>query len=235
MRRRRVEPRRSVGELQRARRSVGFVRGRRAALLGAVAGAVLIAGCSGGGSGSGETVGSSPASAAASAVASVAVSTPTSPASVGSSTPLSTPSSVAITTTTVDPRAPVACSLLTVDEVSFVAGQGLTFADGVAEEAQETSYGAHTACTWTVKNDPGTTVRVSVWDDDSAFDDAKAQLGSTGDVAGVGDRAFSATLASIYAVRDGHTLFVQYADLDQDDAANLAISTTLAQLAVGRL
>ena len=79
-------------------------------------------------------------------------------------------------------------------------------------------------------------MRVSVWDDPTAFDDAQQQLGSTGEITGVGDRAFSSTLSSIYAVADGHTLFIQFADLDRDDAGNLAVTTAIAPpLAVSRL
>jgi len=142
---------------------------------------------------------------------------------------------VKATTTTVDPQAPEACALFTTDEAGFVVGAGTVFKPGVADAPQDTPYGTHTGCTWTAERDSGTTIRVSVWDDDTAFDDAKAQVGVTADVAGIGDRAFATTLASIYAVANGHTVFVQYANLDQDDAANLPVTTNLATLAASRL
>ena len=156
-------------------------------------------------------------------------------ASAVASSPATVGSEPQRTTTTVDPGAPAACSLLTSAEIAFAAGGGATFAEGKADEPQETPYGAHTACTWTSNGNVDATVRVSVWDDPTAFDDAQQQLGSTGEITGVGDRAFSSTLSSIYAVADGHTLFIQFADLDRDDAANLAVTTAIAPLAVSRL
>ena len=158
----------------------------------------------------------------------------TSGATTSTSTSASTPA-VKATTTTVDPHAPEACALFTPDEAGFVVGAGTVFKPGVADAPQDTPYGTHTGCTWTAARDSGTTIRVSVWDDATAFDDAKAQVGVTADVAGIGDRAFATTLASIYAVADGHTVFVQYSNLDQDDAANLPVTTNLATLAASRL
>lgn len=181
------------------------------------------------------------ATAAVPAPAPSALAAGTSPASapeatVAASLPSTNPPvSALITTTTVEPGAPVACTLLTVDELRFVAGEGVQFDDGKASEAQETPYGAHTACTWSATKGGDITVRVSVWDDASALDAARTQVGVVGELSGIGQQAFSSTLASIYAVADDHTVFVQFQDLDRDDADNLTGSTTLAQIAAGRL
>lgn len=197
---------------------------------------LVLGACSDNGGGGGAA-----SSAAAAADSVVAVSAPESvPRSAGvatvvSSPPVSLPTSAEVTTTTVDPSAPPACSLLTPDEMAFTAGQAAVFGEGKADEPQETPYGAHTACTWTATKGGDITVRVSVWDGSTAFDDARTQVGVAGEVDGVGDRAFSSTLASIYAVAGGHTVFVQFQDLDRDDAANLVATTSLAQLAAGRL
>ena len=74
-----------------------------------------------------------------------------------------------------------------------------------------------------------------MWDEATAFDDARVQVGADGDVADVGEQAFASTLSSIYAVAGGHTVFVQFQDLRLDPAANLAMSTMLAQLVADRL
>jgi len=205
----------------------------------AVAAVVLLASCSSNGDHTAPTAGSS-ATAEAAAATTAAGSSPvdaSAPATSGVAAPSTSASTstVEATTTTVDPPAPEACALFTPDEASFVVGAGTVFKAGVADAPQDTPYGTHTACTWTAERDSGTTIRVSVWDDATAFDDAKAQVGVTGDVAGIGDRAFAATLASIYAVARGHTVFVQYSNLDQDDAANLPVTTNLATLAASRL
>ncbi|MFT3853297.1 MAG: hypothetical protein QM733_11240 [Ilumatobacteraceae bacterium] len=185
--------------------------------------------------------GASASSATAAAESMVGVSAPESvPSSavvapIVSSAPVSLPTTAEITTTTVDPSAPPACSLLTPEEMAFVAGKAAVLGEGKADEPQETPYGAHTACTWTATKGGDITVRVSVWDDSAAYDDARTQVGVAGEVDGVGERAFSSTLSSIYAVAGGHTFFVQFQDLDRDDAANLAATTSLAQLAAQRL
>lgn len=198
---------------------------------------VALSGCSG--SDGGADPATTPAGSAGGGVPvsgapAVAGSAPVSAPDVSASAPPTVGSAPQITTTTVEPGAPTACTVLTLDELGFVSGSGRVFGAGVASEPQETPYGAHTACTWTTTKGGDATVRVSVWDEASAFDDARVQVGATGDVA-VGDRAFSSTLSSIYAVAGGHTLFVQFEDLGTDPAELLAIATTLAQLAVGRL
>ena len=78
-------------------------------------------------------------------------------------------------------------------------------------------------------------MRLSIWDDATAYDAARAQVGVSGELTGIGDQAFSSTLASIYAVAGGHTVFVQFQDLGRDDAANLVVTTALAQLVTSRL
>jgi hypothetical protein len=197
---------------------------------------LLLVACSDNNGGASTSVVAGPGSAvSATPVAAASVPGTASVGTVASMAPVSVPATAAITTTTVDPSAPAACSLLTVDELGFTAGDGTTFAEGRADEAQETAYGAHTACTWTSSEGTDATVRVSIWDQPTAFDDARAQVGAAGELDGLGDRAFSSTLASVYAVAGGHTVFVQFQDLDRDDATNLAATTGLAQLVASRL
>ncbi len=148
----------------------------------AVAAVVLLASCSSNGdhtaptAGSTATAGAAPTTAADSSP--VDASAPATSDVAAPSTSAST-STVKATTTTVDPPAPEACALFTPDEAGFVVGAGTVFKAGVADAPQDTPYGTHTACTWTAERDSGTTIRVSVWDDTTAFDDAKAQVGVT--------------------------------------------------------
>ncbi len=225
------------------RAPVGGWRWRRALVVVAigVGGLTACADNSGGSAGTtSASAVSTPPPASAPAGGSIPGSTPVAPVeSAPGSSPSRPPSSAvgssAATTTTVVPTAPEACSVLTPDEISYAAGQGTRFGEGRPDTPQATPYGDHTACTWTSTDGPDATVRVSVWDEPTAFDDARTQVGSTGDVTGIGDRAFASTLASIYAVADGHTIFVQFQDLDRDDAANLAVTTVVAPLAVARM
>jgi hypothetical protein len=126
-----------------------------------------------------------------------------------------------------------ACSLLTPADIE--AATGTAFGDPKAETPQQTQYGAYTACTWLEDESPLTTVQVTVWDQAKAFDDAKIQVGDGVDASGIGSRSFTSTLAAVYAVADGHTLFVQYSDFDNDDETNLPISEALAKVAAGNL
>jgi hypothetical protein len=126
-----------------------------------------------------------------------------------------------------------ACSLLTPEDI--VAATGVAFGNPRAETPQQTQYGSYTACTWIARDSPLTTVRVTVWDGERAYDDAKTQLGDAQDLGEVGDRAFTSSLAAVYAVANGHTLFVQYSDFDSTDENNLPISIGLAEVAVTNL
>jgi hypothetical protein len=126
-----------------------------------------------------------------------------------------------------------ACSLITPTDIRNATGTD--FGNPQAETPQQTQYGTYTACTWLQAGSPLTSVRVTVWDDDKAYDDARRQLGDTNDLGEIGDRAFAATLASVYAAVNGHALFVQYSNFDNDDATNLPISVELAEVAATNL
>ncbi|MCU1503205.1 MAG: hypothetical protein JWM12_2559 [Ilumatobacteraceae bacterium] len=126
-----------------------------------------------------------------------------------------------------------ACSLLTPGDIATATGTA--FGDPQAETPQQTQYGAYTACTWLDAESPLTSVRVTVWDRAEAFDDAKTQVGDAVDATGIGDRGFTSGLAAVYAVANGHTVFVQYSNFDNDDETNLPISEALAKVAVGNL
>ena len=97
------------------------------------------------------------------------------------------------------------------DELGFVAGGATVFGEGKAAEPQETpvrrAHGVHRGRP--TKGADATRAGQRV----GRRRGVRRRQGAgrrTGDVGGVGDRAFSSTLASIYAVAGGHTLFVQF-------------------------
>ncbi len=90
-------------------------------------------------------------------------------------------------------------------------------------------------CAWNETAHPLNTVRVSVWDQPSAFDDARKTASTVQEFQGIGEKSFTASFASIFAVAGGHTLFVQYYSPDGEDADHLPISTALAKSAAARL
>ncbi|MEO5899399.1 MAG: DUF3558 family protein [Ilumatobacteraceae bacterium] len=161
-------------------------------------------------------------------IALVAVAACSSP----SSSPVATAATTAPASGAASPAAD-ACSLLTPTDIQNATG--VAFGNPLAETPQQTQYGSYTACTWLQADAPLTTVRVTVWDDDAAYADAKQQLGETNDLGEIGDGAFSGTLAAVYAAVNGHTLFVQYSNFGNDDATNLPVSVELAEVAATNL
>lgn len=126
-----------------------------------------------------------------------------------------------------------ACTLLTQTDLQKAAGT--SFNDGRLERSEQTPYGKYTVCTWSEKAHPLNLVRVSVWDDASAFDAARKTSGKVQDSNGIGEKSFTASFASVFALTNGHTLFAQYYSLDGSDAEHLPISIALAKDAAARL
>jgi hypothetical protein len=121
------------------------------------------------------------------------------------------------------------------DAATIAAAAGPGFGEPIAQAPQSTPYGTYTVCTWTNSAAGLTSIHVSVWADRGAYDDAKHQVSELKPGTGIGDESFTASFASVYAIAGAHTLFVQYYNPDQPDAANLAISTALAAHAAGGL
>ena len=129
--------------------------------------------------------------------------------------------------------APGACTLLTQADLRKAAGT--IFNNGRLERSEQTPYGKYTVCTWSEKAHPLNVVRVSVWDEPSAFDISKETAGKVQDSSGVGEKSFTAPFASVFALTNGHTLFTQYYSPTGSDAEHLPVSIALAKAAAARL
>lgn len=151
----------------------------------------------------------------------------------GSSGTSSSGPSSSTTSTTTTTKAAGACELLTTDEVTKAVGA--TFEAGRIESTQDTPYGKYTVCVWTEKGHALNAVRVSTWEKPGAYDSAKNFDKDAKESTGIGEKSFVGSFASVYAVVDGHTLFVQYYSPDGTDEAHLPISTSLAKTASARL
>ncbi len=126
-----------------------------------------------------------------------------------------------------------ACDLLTVSEID--AATKASFNAGKLEKNQDTPYGKYTSCVWQDKAHPLNAVRVSTWASASGFEAAKQTAGDIEEVSGIGEKAFSASFASVYVLANGHAMFAQYYSPDGSDEEHLPISESLAKAAAARL
>jgi hypothetical protein len=124
-------------------------------------------------------------------------------------------------------KVPDPCVLITKDDASKVIGETDSSAIAPGGQPGQRSCGYSSSAS-------GKLISVAVWPtDQAAFDKLKAAAGTTKDVPGVGDSAFSA--ASALYVRKGQLAVSVYVAGVTPDSSQTAALSTLMTTALGRL
>ena len=126
-----------------------------------------------------------------------------------------------------------ACDLLTTDEVDAAVGSPVKA--GVPSSGPAVTGGSFTTCVWQSDDpdNPADTATVTIYPNAAAADSARED--DSQDVAGIGDRAFTGSFASMWVYVGERSFFAQWYAFGGSDEESMPKSQALAKAVVGAL
>jgi hypothetical protein len=144
----------------------------------------------------------------------------------------STSQTPSVTATLMD-LADMACSTLSRDEVAEAVGAPVK--EGVGSSGEAVTGGVYSTCVWQSDDpdNPADTATLTVYSNTAAADSARED--DSDDLDGIGDKAFSASVSSVWAYVGERSFFAQWYKFNTMDDEGLEQSKALAKVVADRL
>jgi hypothetical protein len=156
----------------------------------------------------------------------------------GSDASTSSATSSAETDTDTDPDtdtggAVAACDVVTTDEVAAAVGSPVK--PGIASSGQPITGGDFTTCVWQSADpaNPADTATLTIYSNTAAADSARED--DSQELDGIGDKAFSAMVSSVWVYVDDRSFFAQWYKFGTMDDEGLEQSKALAKAVADKL
>jgi hypothetical protein len=129
--------------------------------------------------------------------------------------------------------ADMACSSLTADEVAEAVGAAVK--EGVGTSGEAVTGGVYSTCVWQSDDDdnPADTATLTVYSNAAAADSARED--DSEDLEGIGDKAYSASVSSVWAYVGERSFFAQWYKFNTMDDEGLEQSKALAKAVADKL